>query len=63
MAMKIPLLTCLLFPALLTAAPVAVKIVPGKGITRGGQPYFIKGAGGTEHLDELAKRGGNSIRT
>ena len=61
--MKLPFLTCLLFPVLLTAAPVAVQIIPGKGLTRGGQPYFIKGAGGTEHLEELAKRGGNSIRT
>jgi hypothetical protein len=30
---------------------------------RHGEPYFIKGAGGTEHLDKLAEYGGNSIRT
>ena len=47
----------------LSAAPVAVQIIPGKGITRGGQPYFVKGAGGTEHLAELAASGGNSLRT
>ena len=40
-----------------------VKIVPGQGITRGGTPYFVKGAGGTERLEELVKRGGNSLRT
>ena len=28
-----------------------------------GEPYFIKGAGGTEHLAKLAEYGGNSIRT
>lgn len=54
---------CLLLPGLLAAAPAVVKVVPGKGITRDGQPYFIKGAGGSEKLDELARRGGNSIRT
>jgi hypothetical protein len=42
---------------------VPVKIVPEGGITRGGEPYFIKGAGGTVHLDELMATGGNSIRT
>lgn len=28
-----------------------------------GQPFFVKGAGGKYRLDELARRGGNSIRT
>lgn len=45
------------------ADPVAVKILPGKGITRGGEPYFVKGAGGERHLDELVAAGGNSLRT
>ena len=30
---------------------------------RGGTPYFVKGAGGDRHLDLLAERGANSIRT
>jgi hypothetical protein len=54
---------CLAPLTLLSAAPVPVKIVPGKGITRGGEPYFVKGAGGTQHMDELVKAGGNSLRT
>ena len=45
------------------AEPVPVKMVPGKGITRGGEPYFVKGAGGEKHLEELVAAGGNSIRT
>lgn len=45
------------------AEAVPVTILPRKGITRGGQPYFIKGAAGSEHLDELVAAGGNSIRT
>jgi hypothetical protein len=62
-----PILTLLL--VLLIATPhaaaeaVPVKIVPGVGITRGGQPYFVKGAAGDKHLDELVATGGNSIRT
>lgn len=30
---------------------------------RHGEPYFIKGAAGTEHMDKVAAFGGNSIRT
>lgn len=32
-------------------------------MVRGQKPYFIKGAGGTNYTDRLAKYGGNSIRT
>lgn len=32
-------------------------------LLRGGKPYHILGAGGTRHLDDLARLGGNSIRT
>jgi hypothetical protein len=32
-------------------------------LLRAGKPYFIKGAGGTNYMDRLAKYGGNSIRT
>ena len=33
------------------------------GMMRGGKPYFVQGVGGDKRLAELAKRGGNSIRT
>ncbi len=62
-----PILTSLLLFSIATthaaAEAVPVKIVPGVGITRGGQPYFFKGAAGDKHLDELVATGGNSIRT
>ncbi len=45
------------------AEAVPVKIVPGVGITRSGEPYFVKGAAGDKHLDELVATGGNSFRT
>ena len=32
-------------------------------LVRNGESYFIRGAGGTGHLEELVKHGGNSIRT
>ncbi|GAB3029176.1 glycoside hydrolase family 2 TIM barrel-domain containing protein [Bowmanella dokdonensis] len=32
-------------------------------ILRDGEPYFIKGAGGSRRLDLLAQSGGNSVRT
>jgi len=62
-----PILTSLLIFSIATthaaAEAVPVKIVPGVGITRGGEPYFVKGAAGDKHLDELVATGGNSIRT
>jgi len=46
--------------------PVPAQIVKTKAgyqLMRGGKPYFIKGAGGSQHLDKLKNYGGNSIRT
>jgi len=68
----IKIIVSILFVSVTTAAPaqndVAVKaeIVAGKDgfvLLRAGKPYFIKGAGGTNYTDRLAKYGGNSIRT
>ena len=39
------------------------KSAGGVQLTRDGQPYFIKGAGGHSRMDELVKSGGNSVRT
>jgi hypothetical protein len=44
-----------------TAIDVRVDVTTG--MTRGGKPYFVKGAGGSDNLKELANRGANSIRT
>jgi hypothetical protein len=49
--------------SLLAAEPVAVLIQQGEGILRGGERYFVKGAAGDQHLDDLVAAGGNSIRT
>ena len=54
------------FYGLIYAAPISVEIVKnenGYQLLRGGEPYYIKGAGGTVHLDKLKSYGGNSIRT
>jgi hypothetical protein len=62
-----PILTSLLILFIATthaaAEAVPVKIVLGVGITRGSEPYFVKGAAGDKYLDELVATGGNSIRT
>lgn len=43
---------------------VEVRYQDGRAMLfRHGEPYFIKGAGGSEHLDKVAAYGGNSIRT
>ncbi len=45
---------------------IPVKLIrtdAGWQLLRDGQPYFIRGVGGTTALEELAARGGNSIRT
>lgn len=48
------------------AQPVPVKLdrtESGARLSRGGKPYFIKGAGGQSYADLLAASGGNSLRT
>ena len=46
--------------------PIPVKLVQEGGkwtLYRGGTPYYIKGAGGTERMSRLQEAGGNSVRT
>ncbi len=46
--------------------PVLVEVRQENGryqLYRGGEPYYIKGAGGTRYFDRLAAYGGNSVRT
>ena len=46
--------------------PVPTRVVrteAGYELHRGGEPYFIRGVGGTSRLERLAAAGGNSIRT
>lgn len=45
------------------AEAVKVEVLPEGGLKRGGEPYFIKGAGGDGSLRLLRDRGGNSVRT
>lgn len=49
----------------LPAGVVPVRIeqtARGARLLRGGQPYYIRGAGGLAHLAEVRRAGGNSIR-
>lgn len=46
------------------AIPVKLeKTGQGWQLLRGGEPYFIRGAGGSHSLGQLAAAGGNSLRT
>jgi hypothetical protein len=46
------------------AIPVSLlETDTGFTLMRNGEPYYIRGAGGHHHLDELVFLGGNSIRT
>lgn len=46
------------------AAHAAIPVrVGATGLVRDGKPYFVKGAGGSGSLEQLAARGANSIRT
>jgi hypothetical protein len=48
------------------ASPVKVTVHQANGryeLLRGGQPYFVKGAGGGQYPERIAAYGGNSIRT
>jgi hypothetical protein len=49
-----------------SAGPVKVTVRQANGrykLLRGGQPYFVKGAGGSQYPERIAAYGGNSIRT
>ena len=51
-------------PASAQAIPVELrKTDQGWQLLRGGEAYFIRGAGGSASLQQLAQAGGNSIRT
>ena len=63
---------CMGWPTLLAADPIAVELrqtEQGWQLLRGGEPYFIRGAGGTKvfagpaSLADLAAAGANSVRT
>lgn len=48
------------------AQPVKVEVKKGPDgfyLERGGEPYYINGAGGHDHIDEMIGLGANSIRT
>jgi hypothetical protein len=43
---------------------VRIQQIGGRSVlTKDGEPYFIKGAGGSAYLDKLVEAGGNSIRS
>jgi hypothetical protein len=53
-------------PAYAQDKPARVRIENRNGnfrLLRNGEPYFIKGAVGSDYLDKLKAYGGNSIRT
>ncbi len=58
------MLPLLLLPLAFSQTPTSVEQNDnGWQLLRGGQPYFIKGAGGRGRMEELKSAGGNSIRT
>ena len=56
----------LFLPAVAVAEAIPVELQQteqGWQLLRGGEPYFIRGAGGTHSLEQLADAGANSVRT
>lgn len=45
------------------SSAVPVRVDASRGMSRGGKPYFVKGAGGGGCMKQLAARGANSVRT
>jgi len=57
---------CLLLPVIVSAQAIPVELrqtAEGWQLLRAGEPYFIRGAGGTGSLEQLAAAGANSVRT
>lgn len=64
--MRSALLLCALAASAALADPIPVRLErtdDGWRLLRGGEPYVIRGAGGSNDLELLAESGGNSIRT
>lgn len=58
------LLQCLALSLHAAVIPVEIRqSEQGFTLYRGGQPYYVKGAGGLTSLDALRQSGGNSVRT
>lgn len=58
------MLTITLIAAMLSPSTVKVaRTDSGWQLLRNGQPYYIKGVGGTTRMDQLAAAGGNTFRT
>lgn len=58
--------TWLQAPTTVSAAAFPVELrqtSQGWQLLRGGEPYFIRGAGGNSSFQQLVEAGGNSIRT
>jgi hypothetical protein len=56
----------LLLPSTVSAEAIPVELqqtTQGWALLRGGEPYFIRGAGGAGSLTQLAAAGANSVRT
>ncbi len=56
----------MLIPAAASAEAIPVELQQteaGWQLLRGGEPYFIRGAGGSGSLEQLAAAGANSVRT
>lgn len=66
--LKLIMLVCCCLSFVAGTYAQAVKVELRKSgdryqLWRGGQPYYVKGAGGTSYLSRIAAYGGNSIRT
>jgi hypothetical protein len=60
------ILLALVLPGVVAAEAVPVELRETKGgwqLIRGGEPYLVRGAGGTGSLERLAAAGANSVRT
>lgn len=54
------------FPAWMLGQAIKVEVrktADGYQLYRGGEPYYIQGVGGKDHVDEMLYLGANSIRT
>lgn len=64
---RLILILLALLPLLASAQAIKVEVKQEADgswqLYRGDKPYYVKGAGGTDHLDMLVEAGGNTVRT
>ena len=65
--LRVILLALTILPLFVQGQPIPVEVKQEADgswhLYRGGEPFYVKGAGGTEYIDMMVEAGANTLRT